>query len=236
MKEREEGSGNQGSSTVGGSGEAAGEPLETAIRYLRAGLCAAGEISGGDDEATVQWRLLRGYARNAGRFRAHEPNLWLGRKGGSEHICRHDKATNWWEKSTHEDMAGWHVDVDDGFACYPATPLQYLERLLRSRDLFADRIEFVGIEFPVCRPHSSHIRTRQHHVDGDAPNEARLRRWIDESGYQIVRDVRVGAYDSLACRRGNVWLFDVRPMNFVHANDVDELFPIDVIVQLAPTC
>jgi hypothetical protein len=42
--------------------------------------------------------------------------------------------------------------------------------------------------------------------------------------------LRIGAYDALAYRSDEFWLFDVRPMNFVEDHKGD-LFPIDIITQ-----
>jgi hypothetical protein len=107
--------------------------------------------------------------------------------------------------------------------CLPATPLQYLERLDAVNQVFGDDILFVGMVDRERR-----ILTSQPGIVGEIPTEQALLAWMVASGFEEQRGLQIGAYDARVFRRGGVWLFDVRPMNFVESGG--ELYPIDVIV------
>lgn len=110
--------------------------------------------------------------------------------------------------------------------CLPATPLQYLERLAAVKEVFGDDLLFVGVD------EGRQIVTSQPDIVGEIPTMSMLVSWMEAQGFEEVPNVQVGAYDAKAYRRANVWLFDVRPMNFVERGGF--LFPIDVIVVLNP--
>ena len=89
--------------------------------------------------------------------------------------------------------------------------------------VFGDDILFVGLVDQERR-----LLTSQPHIVGESPTEQALLGWMDANGFEEQRGLQIGAYDARAFRRGSVWLFDVRPMNFVESSG--ELYPIDVIV------
>jgi hypothetical protein len=99
--------------------------------------------------------------------------------------------------------------------------------------VFGDDIAVVGVE----EGDGLRIVTTQRHVDGVAPTEEIMNRWLARAGFTSMGKLNVGAYDSTAWRADSLWLFDVRPMNFVWANpsesDENSVVPIDVIVQLS---
>jgi hypothetical protein len=205
-----------------------GEPIADILRDLGERLRSNGPIAEGDDAYAVQWRVLRRAARDRGRLFEHEPDDWLSARGGSEHVCRFVAESHRFEKLTKEDLAGWYVDLDVR-RLVPATPLQYLTRLDLHNEVFADDIRFVGVEIPPARPFSSRILTSQPHIEGDAPALVDLEAWLAALQFERVADLQVGASDARCYRQGDLWLFDVRPMNFVHNGD--DIIPIDVIVQ-----
>ena len=96
-------------------------------------------------------------------------------------------------------------------------------------EVFGDDIRLVGVDTdPRC--HDTRIRTTQPHIVGEIPTIAMLHDWMQSAGYRREPDLSIGAYDALTFRREHIWLFDVRPMNFVEREG--ELYPIDVIVSL----
>jgi hypothetical protein len=201
-------------------------PLADAIGELGARLRAGGALAAGDDSRAREWRELRAVAQERGLVRAHDASLWP--VGGAEHRCRFVDGARW-EKVTHCNGAGFWVDFDD-MRAYPATPLQYLRRLELVNDILGDDIRLEGIDVGPgandCR-----IRVSQPNIEGDAPSSVYLAAWLQSYGFEIVQEHRIGAYDAICCRNGDIWLFDVRPANFVLAHD-DRCYPIDVLVQL----
>ena len=215
-------------SAVGDAEALAGEPISVPLADLRERLRAAAPLVDGDDPTSAQWRLLRDASAERGRVFEYHAEGWVDARGGSEHLCRFHETIGRWEKSTHENGAGWWVDPDGRF-CLPATPRQYLERLDLANQVFGDDIRFVGVDVGPT-PHSCRIRTTQPHVPGNAPNQSTLEEWLVALGFERQQHLQIGAYDSLCFRRESLWLFDVRPMNFVEITS-GELFAIDVIVQ-----
>jgi hypothetical protein len=126
-----------------------------------------------------------------------------------------------WEKITMPHRAGWHVDLEC-MRCLPATPLQYLERLDAANQVFDDDILFVGMT------EERRILTSQPDIVGEIPTPQMVLDWMEDQGFEEESGLQIGAYDAKTFRRASVWLFDVRPMNFVERNG--ELYPIDVIV------
>jgi hypothetical protein len=205
-----------------------GESLSTTIRDLRRRLRTAGPLARGDDLASLEWRLLREGANERGRAYRFNPTSWVNAKGGSEHVCRYLPAWQRWEKLTHKNSAGWWVDMEDWY-CLPATPLQYLKRLSLSNEVLGDDVRFVGVDIGPT-PYTTRIRTTQRHIVGESPSMDHVRAWLETFGFELQSNIKIGAYDALCCFRHDVWLFDVRPMNFVQCSD-GSLIPIDLIVQ-----
>ena len=126
--------------------------------------------------------------------------------------------------------AGWHVDLSD-MRCGRATPLQYLERLDAAFQLFGDDIRFEGFDEGPGR-HDRRLRTSQRDIEGESPSMDDLVTWLESRGFEEQPGLDIGAYFAKTFRRGNAWLFDVRPPNFIEAGGV--MFPIDVIVVFEP--
>jgi hypothetical protein len=143
-------------------------------------------------------------------------------------VCRFVEASGRMEKLTYPDLAGWRIELET-MKLRPATPLEYFERMLLTNELFEDDIRFAGVEYLASKPHSTRIRVTQPHLAGEPPDLDDLVDWMSAAGFERRADVTIGAYDAMCFRRGEFWLFDVRPMNFVDVGD--EIFPIDVIAQ-----
>lgn len=173
--------------------------------------------------------MLRALAQERGRLFEHPIDVWVGHRGGSEHLCRFLDYSGRWEKVTRANSAGWWVDFED-MRAVPATPLQYLRRLQLANDVLQDDFQLEGIETGPGK-HDCRFRISQPHVPGGSPSQRALDEWIESWGFSVVSGHRIGAYDAVCCRRGRLWLFDVRPMNFVLAEEDRGCIPIDVIVQ-----
>lgn len=100
-----------------------------------------------------------------------------------------------------------------------------------------DEVEFVGLEVGP-RDSDTRISTTQPSLlsnSGDLKNPSldRLKSWIEGFGFQMLNQREMphllGEAESIHFRRGELWLFDVRPHNYVI--DGDRCVPIDVIVQ-----
>jgi hypothetical protein len=214
--------------------EAAPDPIAVTIGEFRACLDAAGPRPEGDDRLGWHWQVFRKYAAERGWLRRRDPLIWEGSKGGSEHQARYLADVGRWEKTTRPDFAGWRIERSgQTFVAIAASPLDYLYRLLFVNAVFGDDIAVVGVE----EGDGLRIVTTQRHVDGVAPTEEIMNRWLARAGFTSMGKLNVGAYDSTAWRADSLWLFDVRPMNFVWANpsesDENSVVPIDVIVQLS---
>jgi hypothetical protein len=146
-------------------------------------------------------------------------------------VCRHLPEQERWEKITHANGAGFCIDFET-WHVVDATPLQYLQRLRLVNRYLGDDIRFLGVETGPSR-HTTRIRTSQPHVRGEAPSPETLVRLLVGLGFRRERRVeRLGAYEAMTFRHGNLWLFDVRPPNFKQSGDL--VLPVDVIVQRKP--
>lgn len=221
----------------------------TTLRELRRRLRASPTLPEGDDAGAHQWRVLRKLCEDWGLVWQHDRASWLiqpdeeppseevfvpddgdedGRAiKGSEHVCRRLRHLDLWEKVTKANSAGWWIDVAD-WQYRPATPVQYLERLVAANRVLGDDIRFVGLNVGPER-HTARIRTTQPHILGESPSAEDIRRFLVGYGFREQKGIRIGAYDAMSFRRRDIWLFDVRPMNFKAYQD--RLHPIDVIVQ-----
>lgn len=206
----------------------AGWSITDAVRDLRAVIRTSGALPEGDDSRAREWRLLRTLAEERGYVREHDPSLtW--RAGGSQHLCRRVEGDRW-EKATHENGAGWWIDFDD-MRAFPASPLEYLRRLELVNAELQDDVQLEAIEIGPS-PDTCRFITTQPHVPGESPSPALLHAYLESYGFDLVRDHKIGAYDAVCCRRGDLWLFDVRPANFALGAD-GVCYPIDVLVQRA---
>jgi hypothetical protein len=219
----------------------AGGALADALGDLRERLRAAGEVASGDDPASHQWRLLRAGCSERRQLLEYREAEWLfpvasgapaakpQTRGGSEHQCRFLEAIGRWEKVTYPNQAGWWIDVEDRLTL-TATPEQYLERLVLSNEVFGDDVQFLGLRVGP-RSWDLRISTTQVHVRGESPPGSDIRDWLEARGFIEQFKMEVAAYRSLAFRRDDLWLLDVRPANFVRFEE--QIFPIDIIVQHA---
>jgi hypothetical protein len=112
---------------------------------------------------------------------------------------------------------------------YPTTPLQYLRRLQLVNEVLSDDVRLHGVEIGPGE-HDCRIVTSQPNATGEPPREPFIVEWLESFGFQLVGNIRIGAYDAKCFRRAGLWLFDVRPRNFVLGPD-EHCYPIDVIVQ-----
>ena len=183
-----------------------------------------------------EWRQLRLLCESTSQVVDHEPSLWVGTPEGSEHNCRAIDALKRYLKVTKRNRAGWRIDFDE-MRLYPATPLQYLRRLMLVNEYFSDEIEFVGLE---VGPQTGDVRiaTTQPSLVSrsgalEHPTLPQLREQFESFGFEYLDPARLphvlGETESIHFRRDDLWLFDVRPHNFVV--DGDLCIPIDVIVQ-----
>ncbi len=175
-----------------------------------------------------EWRRLRALAEQRGLLSQYDAARWVA--GGAEHEVRPRHDGGRIDKATHRNAAGFWFDFADGRA-YPATPRQYLRRLELANEVFDDDIHLEGVEAGPGK-HDNRIWTSQPFASGVTPDEAYLLEWLCSHGFERVVGVRVGAYNSAASRKGRLWLFDVRPCNFVMSAE-EVCYAIDILVQRA---
>src|SRR5262245_2995431 len=117
--------------------------LESAARYLRGGLPADGGAPAGSSrraEIERQFDCLYRWAKAEGKI-GDSQALKGSRRGGREHDVRHHPVTGRFWKFTFPGKAGLWFEVgvaDDSLIVTEAdaTPLEYLERLVRLREIF----------------------------------------------------------------------------------------------------
>ena len=213
-----------------------GISLPSAFRRLREAVRASLPLHPGDDIRSFEWRELRRLCEAHDQVVEHDPSLWLGTPSGSEHNCRSIDGLQRYLKVTKRNRAGWRIDFGEMQLC-PATPLQYLRRLLLVNFYFSDEIEFVGLEVGPSAG-DTRIATTQPSLVSNAgalshPTIPQLRRQLEGYGFRHLDPASLphtlGESESMHFRRGDLWLFDVRPHNFVV--DGERCIPIDVIVQ-----
>ena len=114
--------------------------------------------------------------------------------------------------------------------CVPATPLQYLVRMQLANEVFGDDVRFGGV-FTGPGPGTCRIRTTQRLIAGERPEPNHIATWLSARGFSEQSNLRIAAYDAKSFHHAeaDLWLFDVRPMNFVERDG--SLYPIDVIIQ-----
>jgi hypothetical protein len=133
-----------------------------------------------------------------------------------------------WLKFTKPWACGYSVDVSGSQPLlFPATPLQYFERLRLQNRFFGDSIRFVGITHD--RKHRR-IIVSQPDILGRPAAWNEMDNWFSHQGFSKLPRIRLGGYDSAAFVGHGIGVFDVRPANVVVGED-GALLPIDLIVR-----
>lgn len=226
------------STTSGDGGDHEKISLTVAFERLREVVRASLPLHEGDDVRAFEWRELRRICEPSGQIAQYQAAAWVGKPSGSEHNCRLLDGDSLFAKVTKVNRAGWRVDFEE-MRLEPATPLQYLRRMLMVNFYLGDEVEFTGLEVGP-RASDTRIATTQPSLLSNAgelnnPTLDQLQRWIEKFGFTKL-DLKklphmLGESESIHFQRGDLWLFDVRPHNFVI--DGDKCIPIDVIVQHA---
>jgi len=161
----------------------------------------------------------------------------VGEPSGSEHNCRYLQGRGLFAKVTKSNRAGWRVDFEE-MRLGTATPLQYLRRLSLVNFYFGDDIRFVGLE-DGPDPYETRVSTTQPSLAPLVgkpvhPSTDVLKQSLESFGFEMLDPSSLqhllGEAESIHFRRDNLWLFDVRPHNFV-TDGRGRCIPIDVIVQ-----
>ena len=171
------------------------------------------------------FRRLQSWAQESG---CHYTSLHPLKEGGREHDLTFDSASSSWLKFTKPSAAGYVLSFDFGSpALRPALPLEYLERLALQNEIFADDVSFVGI---AGAKHDFRIVTRQSDIVGVAASESDIVSLMtEELGFALLPSkFSVGYAESLAFRREDVAVFDLRPANVVKTES-GIIVPIDSI-------
>lgn len=101
-----------------------------------------------------------------------------------------------------------------------ATPGQYLERVILTRDIFGDDLRFIGIAVDEDDDVSAVVA--QPFISGDAPSYKKITAWMAEFGFAEVER------GNFFRRSDGIAVFDPWPRNFVELGD--ELLAIDLVV------
>lgn len=109
----------------------------------------------------------------------------------------------------------------------PASPLQYLNRLMLQNEIFGDDIRLLGIHRS-CG--ALRMVTIQPDISGEPPTMPEISEFLgDEFGFRPLSIAPMGYYKSSSYLLGNLGLFDVHPANLVKVAS-GKLVPIDVIM------
>ena len=201
-----------------------------ALAYLRgrAGCCPEAYETEWDAAFERELNALRKFARQHGaiiRLPAAQPIAT-----GGEHTVYYPGG-GWVLKLTHPGTFGLYVEADVRLAKQTpqskdfvrqarATPGQYLERVILTRDVFGDDLRFVGIA--VDENDDIGAVVAQPFIRGDAPSYERITDWLGEFGFAEVE------YGNFYRRSDRIAVFDPWPRNFVELGQ--ELLPIDLVV------
>ena len=219
-----------------------GSTLAQAIAHLRRGLCSDGSdagsgarIGGSSSDPrgeSFQWKALESWASDHGLLL---PSSFPGpeRMRGMEVDVRFDPADSLWWKYTNPGFAGFTVEWHPGEqpTLMMAAPLQYLERLELTNELFAMGIELRGL-WPAPEGGDWRTVTTQPDAVGAAATHEDILHGMEAAGWELLPHADVGRRGALSFRQGSVALWDAHPANIVITND-GTLVPIDVILTRA---
>lgn len=207
----------------GGSHE--GCALSHATKGVRRGLRTIGTIPEGERHG-AEWRALESWCREEGLIAPAD--CVPEREGGREHDLRMNSGSRIWLKFTKPWACGYAVDVSGATpALFPATPLQYFERLRLQNQYFGDSIRFAGI---TADPRQRRIMISQPDIVGRPADWSELDDWFLHEGFSKLPRITLGGYDSAAFVGHGIGVFDVRPVNVVVDNN-GAFLPIDLIVR-----
>ena len=201
--------------------------IQAAIHDFRRILSADGTLDGDEDRLDVVRLQLGSLALEAGRSGwLHEESIRL-RIGGVEHDIIPDYESGTVLKFTKPGRAAYAVNFDLGTpSMVPATPLEYLDRLMLQNRIFGDNLRFVGIA-----GHAGQRRlvTRQDIVRGRPARWEAIVGMMSDLGFTKLRHNHgIGYEDSYAFLRDDAVVFDLRPAN-VFVTDDGIVVPIDCI-------
>jgi hypothetical protein len=132
-----------------------------------------------------EYCLRRGEVLNSGFTSGFN---YLGE--GAEHVVLFDYYHRRAVKITHPNRFGW--SISDGFA-QPATPFEYLRRLIYQNWFFGDDIELVGV---IGAEGHMEVVTSQPYIDVDRTNppanEAQIRAYFNERGFTEIQYAECG--------------------------------------------
>jgi hypothetical protein len=201
--------------------------IQAAIDDFRRILSADGTLDGDEDDADFIIRQIVGLENAAARERFLYRDLIPDLQGGVEHDVTLDPVTGTVLKFTKPDKAAYAVNFDLGTPrMVPATPLEYLDRLMLQNRIFGDNLRFVGI---AGNAGQRRIVTRQDIVTGNPARWEEIVRMMTDLGFNKLRHNHgIGYEDSYAFLRDDAVVFDLRPAN-VFVTDDGIVVPIDCI-------
>lgn len=205
-------------------GENQGIAPETAAADLRASLRTDRKALGasGGSGIFAQVAGLGVWAETQGRWL--DPELWLrpAIAGGQEHELWFDESWQRYVKITHPGFYGQYpVPRPDGTpGLRPATPLEYLDRLALSNDLFADDWQVEGV---LDHPAGARLVTSQPVVVGERPTDEQVDVYLRALEFE-----RIPGKSYFASLPRSLAVFDGHNGNFLRGRS-GQIFAIDVI-------
>ncbi len=199
--------------------------LSSAEAGIRRCLRAVGQISQGERYG-AEWRALESWCEEQGLILP--TSLVPERQGGREHDLKQLPALGTWLKFTKPWASGYAVHLGGAEPLLlPATPTQYLARLLLQNRYFGDAMRFVGI---TGDRRARRMVISQPDIIGRPATWDEIAAWFKKLGFTKLRVKNLGEYEAWAFAGHGVGVFDVRPVNVV-VTDEGELLPIDLIMR-----
>lgn len=221
---------------------------ESALTDLRLRQAPTGspETGGGTgirERDALERALLVAWAKEKGLVLPAEEYLSRKEDTHGEHHVYWDVAREKYFKITHGvelDRAGFALTVgtisrigkkSQNNISVPhlreATPFEYLARLQLFNRTFQDSIELEGV---FVEPGKEAIVTSQPFINGRIATEEEVKRFMTESGFAVLPDIRRGKQNSVSYFRQSdgIAVFDTHGQNFLVSGS--EIMPIDALI------
>jgi hypothetical protein len=206
-----------------------GDPLESAVAFLRANALTTGEEPFGirQQAALIQRDAIIRWAEESGL--TVEPSLWGGKAvaGGSEHEIWEENGEVW--KVTHPGRYGWTVLPGAGGRpeIAEATPLEYLERWSVANRLLGDNAKLRGVSIS---GEEARIVVSHPFIEGPYPDKDAITLELGRRGFALVPEFCIGSESdsSFLHEAERLAIFDATCDNFILSGGLP--IPVDVVV------